>query len=112
MLYKFKSPASSDVIMLKTNAEQLLQIIGKDPGAQGIITVAQIPDAITALRAEVAREAEQQRARGNPQPDDQKDDDEAQGAKGDGVALHQRAAPLLTLLERSLEEGKDVVWGV
>ena len=30
MLYKFKSPASSDVIMLKTNAEQLLQIDSAD----------------------------------------------------------------------------------
>ena len=112
MLYKFKSPASSDVIMLQTNAEQLLHIMGKEPGAQGIITVAQIPGAMAALRVEIAREAEQLRARGQAGDDAQDDDEQDAGKKDDGIALHQRAAPLLTLLERSLAEGKDVVWGV
>ena len=43
MLYKFKSQAAADVIMLEPNDEELLKIIGKAPGAAGIITAAQIP---------------------------------------------------------------------
>ena len=49
MIYKFKSQAAADVIMLQANGEQMLTIIGKAPAAQGIVTVAQIPVAIAAL---------------------------------------------------------------
>ena len=55
MLYKFKSQATADVIMLRDSAEEILKIVGKDPGATGIITVAQIPGAVAALKAEIER---------------------------------------------------------
>ena len=42
MLYKFKSQAAAEVIMLQPDAETLLKVIGKTPGAQGIVTVDQI----------------------------------------------------------------------
>ena len=45
MLYKFKSQATADVIMLEVNGRQLLEIIGKQPGPHGIITAAQVPAA-------------------------------------------------------------------
>ncbi len=54
MLYKFKSRATADVIMLESNGRQVLEIVGKTPGASGIITVQQIPAAIEALEAAVA----------------------------------------------------------
>ena len=38
MLYKFKSRATADVIMLESNGRQVLEIVGKTPGASGIIT--------------------------------------------------------------------------
>ncbi len=41
MLYRFKSQATGDVVMLQPNAEELLKIIGKTPGPSGIITVEQ-----------------------------------------------------------------------
>lgn len=53
MVYKFKSQAAADVIMLQINAEQMLAIVGKTPSPQGIITVEQIPAAIAALEAAV-----------------------------------------------------------
>jgi hypothetical protein len=37
MLYKFKSKATGDVIMLEPQGRQILQIMGKDPGLKGII---------------------------------------------------------------------------
>ncbi len=50
MLYKFKSRATADVIMLEANGRQLLQIIGKSPDPHGIVTAAQIPAALQAWR--------------------------------------------------------------
>lgn len=106
MLYKFKSAAAADVIMLQNNGQQMLKIIGKDDSPQGIITVEQIPGAIQALEAAVvAHEAAQKRAGAAAVEDDE-------APEGDGVMLRQRAAPFIDLLRRSVEAGKDVVWGV
>ena len=105
MIYKFKSQAAADVIMLALNGEQMLNIIGKSPSPQGIITVAQIPAAIAALEAAiVAHEtAQARRAEGLAQDDE---------VEGDGILLRQRAAPFIDLLRSSAQVGKDVVWGV
>jgi Domain of unknown function (DUF1840) len=108
MLYKFKSQATADVIMLRPNGQQMLKIIGKEDHPQGIITVDQIPAAIAALEAAViAHEAAQQRAAAH-----QAAGGEEEELEGDGVMLRQRAAPFIDLLRRSAEAGKDVVWGV
>lgn len=108
MLYKFKSPVAADVIMLPDVAKELLKIIGKDPGATGIITCAQIPGAIAAIQAEVARRQAQQQ-----QPDQPFDDPAlAEAAQDQIVNLSQRASPFIKLLQASADEGKDVVWGV
>lgn len=107
MLYKFKSQAAADVIMLRPNAEELLQIIGKQPGATGIITVAQAGPAIAALRAEVQR----REAEGVVDPADGQTLS-GDAAQEEAVSLRRRAAPFIDLLERSSAAGKDVVWGV
>ena len=105
MLYKFKSQAAADVIMLPMNGEQMLSIMGKDVAPQGIITVAQIPAAIAALEAEIAvHEADLARRDAN--------EPSSEEVLGDSVMLRQRAAPLIDLLRCSAEAGKDVVWGV
>ena len=107
MLYKFKSQASAEVIMLQQNAEELLKIIGKSPGATGIITAAQIPGAITALQQEIAARDTQ----GQGAFDDEKLDDDS-AAKTDGISLRRRSAPFIDLLKQTAAAGKDVVWGV
>ncbi|ARU06427.1 hypothetical protein CCO03_18755 [Comamonas serinivorans] len=115
MLYKFKSPAGADVIMNQGPAEHILDVIGKGAGAPGIITVEQIPAAISALRAEVARQ-EQERAAGKAGHHHAGIDDvavqvaEEQG-KAETVLFSQRVTPLIHLLELSLAEGKGVIWG-
>ena len=48
MIYKFKSQAAGDVIMLGPNGDQMLRLIGHEPAAKGIVDVAQLPAAITA----------------------------------------------------------------
>ena len=108
MLYKFKSQAAAEVIMLQPDAETLLKIIGKSPGAQGIVTVAQVPAAVAALRKAIAEQEAAAFAR---------DVEPAKGEKEseidpDGVSLRRRAVPFIDLLEKSAAAGKDVVWGV
>lgn len=108
MLYRFKSQATADVVMLEPSARQLLDIVGKTPGPQGIITSEQIPAAIAALEEAVRLEHDRHRHNGDPFAAE----DHEEPAEREHVALHQRAAPLIDMLKRSAAEGKDVVWGV
>ncbi|MCF8159445.1 MAG: DUF1840 domain-containing protein [Polaromonas sp.] len=105
MIYKFKSQAAAEVIMLQANGDQMLSIIGKEPSAQGIITVAQIPAAIAALDAAIeVHEAAVAKRREHPEL--------VVEVEGDSVRLRDRAAPFVELLNTSAQAGKDVVWGV
>lgn len=108
-MYKFKSQAAADVIMLAPSGGQILDIIGKEHSPQGIVTVAQMPGAIQALEAAVEQEkaaaaAHHAQAHGL--------DESRFETHVEGVSLAQRAAPFIELLRRSAEEGRDVVWGV
>lgn len=108
MLYKFKSKAAADLIMLEPQGRQILEIIGKTPGNNGIVTAAQIPGAISALEAAVAASEAQP-----PMPEGKNaDDEEDQGGRTDTVKLRQRAAPFIDMLRKSAAEKADVVWGV
>jgi hypothetical protein len=108
MLYRFKSQATADVVMLEANARQLLDIVGKPAGPKGIITLDQIPAAVSALESAVRSDATQN----NRNHDAFAVEAHAEGAEREHVGLHQRAAPLIDMLKRSQAEGKDVVWGV
>ncbi|HQY37972.1 MAG TPA: DUF1840 domain-containing protein [Giesbergeria sp.] len=112
MLYKFKSRATADLILLEPHGRRLLQAMGKEPAAQGIVTVAQIPAAIAALEAAVA--ADDRRRAEAAQADEVDEANEAQPSDPaqDTVTLRQRAAPFLDMLRRSAADGQDVVWGV
>lgn len=104
MLYKFKSRATADLIMLEPHGRQIVSILGKAPGASGIVTAAQIPAAIAALEAAVAADEAQP-------PVDEAQDEAAADDRKDAVRLRQRAAPFIDMLRRSAAEGVDVVWG-
>jgi hypothetical protein len=107
MLYRFKSQATADVVMLEANARQLLGIVGKSAGAEGIITVDQMPAAIAALEAAVRHESANAHDHDALAVEDHEED-----AKRQHVGLHQRAAPFIHMLKDALAAGKDVVWGV
>jgi hypothetical protein len=113
MLYKFKSKATGDLIMLEPQGRQILKLIGKEAGPQGIILPAEMLPAITALQEAVVREeAAIQAAREAAQT---ADDTEAKQAVADsqkGISLKQRVVPFIDMLRRAHAEDKDVVWGV
>ena len=96
MMYKFKSKAAGDVIMLKPHGDQLLALLGREPSAKGIIEVADMPAAIEALHNAGAQA-----------------DAPAEDANGErGVGLKQRVWPMIQMLERSHAAGEPIVWGV
>ncbi len=107
MLYKFKSKAAGDLIMLEPQGRRMLEIIGKDAGAQGIITAAQIPAAVGALEAAIAREEAMKKA-ANTEGAEPVDGQPV----AEGISLRQRAKPFLDMLRRCDAARADVVWGV
>ncbi|HEY1129286.1 MAG TPA: DUF1840 domain-containing protein [Roseateles sp.] len=107
MLYRFKSKAGADVIMMADSADAVLRLMGRPPAPQGILEAAALPALMQALEEGVAAdEAQFQRAMdaakaaGEPPP------------RRQGVSLRQRAWPLHELMQRSARENADVVWGV
>ena len=118
MLYKFKSKATADLIMLEPNGKQILRIIGKEPAPKGILEVAEMLDAIEALGQAVQQE-EDTRAQLDAQnvggSVDTKDTKDSKGTATSGqerpVSLRQRATPFIEMLQRAHKAGKDVVWG-
>jgi len=108
MLYRFKSRAAGDLVMLEASGRRVLEILGKDPTAPGVLTREQIPAAIQALQAAVlADEAERERLAREAQAQDQPVPELAEH-----VTLRMRSAPFIEMLQHSLREGSDVVWGV
>lgn len=105
MLYKFKSKAAGDLILLQANGERILQIIGKEPGPKGIILPEQMPAAIAALEKAIARA--EAPAEKNAEPEAGEEIPAA-----DRVTLRQRAAPFTDMLRRCHQADKEIVWGV
>ena len=95
MIYKFRSKAAGDVIMLQPHGDQVLRLIGREPAAKGIIELDAMPAAIqalqnTALQGDIPAESDGER----------------------GVGLKQRVWPMVEMLKRSHAAGEPIVWGV
>lgn len=110
MIVTFQSPAAGDVIMFGDVAHRMMELMGKEVSAKGIVTVEQLPDAIARLRAAI----EADKAKRATLTEDELPDFEIGegGIKRPYVSLSQRAAPLMELLDWSLKKQKPVVWGV
>ena len=107
MLYKFKSKATGDLILLEPQGRQLLQLIGKAVEPKGIIEAEQMPEAIKALQNAVAVEELQQA--------DAVAEAKAQGQTPptfEAISLRQRTKPINDMLQRCHKAGQPVVWGV
>jgi hypothetical protein len=111
MLFKFKSQAASDLIMLEPDARHLLRIMLADDPVKGIIPVDALPVCITALERAVSQDEMLRKHTAESDAAAQSPEKEASEALNP-VHLSQRAAPMLKLLKRSLAEKSDVVWGV
>lgn len=114
MLFKFKSKACADLIMLEPDGRRILKaMVGDDP-LQGIVQVADMPAALARLEAAVAQDEALRQARANKaaaraagQEVSEDEDDTALPA----IRLAQRAAPMLQMLRRCLAEDAVLVWG-
>jgi hypothetical protein len=107
MIYKFRSKAAGDVIMMGPSGDQVLRIIGKQPAPQGIVEPAAMPAAIQAIEQAIAADDEARRQA--------EAEAEAEGKNlppREAVSLRQRAWPLVEMMKRSHAEGKEIVWGV
>lgn len=102
MLYKFRSKAAGDVIMLGPNGDQLMRLLGREPAPKGIFEPAAMPAAIQALKDAVAAEeaAREQAER------------EGQAPAPREVALRQRVWPMVEMMQRAHRADEPIVWGV
>ena len=94
MLYKFKSKATGDLIMLEPDAKRLLKIMDREDQVKGIFLANQLSSAIAALELAVSQE----------------EDEGLQDPKQ--ISLRQRSLPMLKMLKQCLTQSADVVWGV
>lgn len=108
MIYKFRSKATGDVIMLGPHGDHLLSLLGRTPAAKGIIEVAAMPAAIAALQAAVEADDAARRGAAEPAADDGTEDTAVPG----GLPLRQRLWPMVEMLKRAHAAGEPVVWGV
>jgi Domain of unknown function (DUF1840) len=100
MIYKFKSQATGDLIMLGPQGDQVLRLMGREPAVRGIIEPPAMAAALAALQAAVQAEAA-------AAADDDTDPDQPRA-----VGLRQRVWPMVDMLRRAQAEGAAVVWGV
>lgn len=108
MLYKFKSEAGGDVIMLEATGKQVLQVMGKSTDGKGILLPEQMACAHAALEAAIAEEeATAREARAQA-----KSEDPSSVPKTPPITLRTRAWPLVTLIERSAKAQVPITWGV
>jgi len=111
MLFKFKSQAASDLIMLEDDARRLLKImLGNDP-VKGIVQSQDLEACIAALESAVVLDKQARQSRSDPKnaPGHEGNDDHAALS---AVTLSQRAEPMLKMLKRCKAEDADLVWGV
>lgn len=111
MLYKFKSKAAGDVIMLQPNGQRMLEIIGKhtaaDPSVKGILLPEQMPQALEALQAAVTLEDTQRK-----EAIAQAQAEHLPAPRFEAVSLRQRALPFMEMIRSSLKENEAIIWGV
>ena len=109
-MYKFKSPATGDLIMLEPNGRQILAILGRSDAAsqaKGLLLPEHMPEAIAALEAAIRADEEHKAqlvqealTKGEAAP------------RFEGITLRQRAVPLIEMIKRCIKEEEEIVWGV
>lgn len=100
MLVTFTSNVAGELMMFAEVAQRLLQLVGKECTARGVITAEQIPDIIARLRQAMVEDKAQQGRQGGA------DDDEAANV----VSLGRRAQPFIEFLELTVRDDGFVLW--
>ncbi|MEQ6290251.1 DUF1840 domain-containing protein [Vogesella sp. GCM10023246] len=118
MIFTFHSQAAGNLLMFRSDAENVLSLLGKDiRQSKGVISVDEMPAAIATLQAAIRQD--QARPPAAPQPRAPQADGKDEAADQDTateperpVAFYQRAQPLLEMMQLSLREDKAITWGV
>lgn len=107
MLVKFTSSTSGQIMMFAPAARLLLEIIGKECSARGVITTEQLQLAIQQLRlatdGAIRRDDSEARDTATGSRDDE-------ATEGPPIGLGQRAYPLIELLEWTRKDDGFVLW--
>lgn len=106
MLYKFKSRATADLLMLEPVGRQLLEVLGREPSDQGIFEADALPNLMQCLEQAIAQE--------EATLEDAEREAQAQGKtiRRPEVSLRQRLWPMREMMRRSHAAGQPIVWGV
>jgi hypothetical protein len=111
MLYKFKSKATGDLIMLQPNGQHVLEIIGKHdtaaPGGKGILLLEDMPAALTALQHAIEAEEQARQA-----AIDAALAEHQTPPHFEAVGLRQRAVPFMEMIRHCQREEVPLTWGV
>jgi hypothetical protein len=107
-MYRFKSRATSDLLMHQAVGQQLLTLLGKDPEGAGVILWQDMAHARRVLTQAAQAEAQ------DPKPEETEATEDAWEAaqQGQGISLAQRIVPFLETLKRCEAAQVDLVWGV
>jgi hypothetical protein len=115
MLFKFRSQATSDLIMLEADGRSLLQIMLGHSNDKGIILAKDLPAVIDKLESAVAQDESARLMRSQEAQRIADPTDKPQHGLGDDrdpVRLAQRASPMLKMLKHCAADSCDLVWGV
>ncbi len=97
MLVTFTTNAYADITMFGNVALSMLKMMGQSGTVPSAILAADVPAALSRLRAAVDAEE-------SPLPVESKGDDEPT------VSISHRAMPLIDLLAAAAKSGADVMW--
>jgi len=116
MIYKFKSKAAGDVIMLGPNGDELLRLLGREPAAKGIIEPAAMAAALVTLQSaasadDAARSAHAD-ANANANAEAEAEAEATDASRPTGITVRQRVWPMVEMLRRAQAANEPVVWGV
>lgn len=107
MLVRFSSQATANLLMFDDVARVLLTIIGKSPMQRGVITLDEMPTALTHLQQLVEHEQRlkdgRERREEMPIPDVGIEPHEL-------IGLSVRAQPFIKALTQALREKKEMTW--
>jgi uncharacterized protein DUF1840 len=109
-LVVFRSKAAAEIFMFAETAQRLLQIIGKQQGARGVIRAEEAADALHRLLDAVEQEkAELRQERARREQDERAGNAHREQAP---ITLAQRAFPLIEMLRAAQRKQVDVTWGI
>ena len=105
MIYKFRSKAAGDTLMLGPQGEQFLRAMGREPAARGILEPAAMAEALQALQRAIDADDAARAQQGA-------DDAVLEAAGQDPVSLRRRLWPMVEMIRRAQAADEPVVWGV